>query len=38
VQDLANWADGKYVVHTPVRDPEAFGKAENPSTNDEEDD
>lgn len=33
--DLGNWASEKYVIHTPVIDPEAFGDAENPP--DEED-
>jgi endogenous inhibitor of DNA gyrase (YacG/DUF329 family) len=28
VIDLGNWASEKYVIHTPVQNPEAFGKAE----------
>ncbi len=27
-QDLANWASGKYAIHTPLYNPEAFGEGE----------
>ena len=33
--DLGNWASGRYVIHSPVNDPEAI---ENEPSDDERDD
>lgn len=33
--DLGNWASGKYVIHTPVINPEAFGEAEGAQEDEE---